>query len=217
MNTGPQHGTAEFATALLRHRLVAILRGTPDAQFPALIDALVAGGIRLIEVSLSEPAALEQVRLLRQLAPADVHVGAGTVVNAGLAAAAGEHGAGFLVTPHVVPAVIRYAAEHNLGMLCGAMTPTDIAMAREAGARFIKLFPAATFGPGYVRQLLGPYPDLELFVVGGVGSANLAEYMKAGALGAGVGGALAVKGGGAEEIAAARREAAALVEVIASG
>src|SRR5690606_8029418 len=134
-----------------------------------LTDALVESGVGLIEVALSNPADVGQVGILRRRAPEEVLVGAGTVTTVSLARAALEQGASFLVTPHVAPDVIAFAAENDLGVLCGVMTPSEIAQARTAGARFLKLFPAASLGPGYVRQLLGPYPDIEIFAVGGVG------------------------------------------------
>src|SRR5690606_26153488 len=79
--------------------------------------------------------------------------------------------------------VVRFVRGADLGVLCGVMTPTEVAQARAAGATFLKLFPAGVLGPAYVRQLLGPYPDLELFAVGGISSANAAEFMSAGAAG----------------------------------
>jgi 2-dehydro-3-deoxyphosphogluconate aldolase / (4S)-4-hydroxy-2-oxoglutarate aldolase len=184
--------TAEaFGDALRRHGIVAILRGVAGMTLAARVAALHAAGIRLIEISLSDLAALPLVAELRRLAPPDMLVGAGTVTSADLAAAAVEAGAGFLVTPHVAPDVIAYAGDHDLGILTGALTPTEIALARGAGSRFIKLFPATAMGPKYVGALLGPYPGLELVVVGGIGSHNVDAYLRAGAIGAGVAGALA--------------------------
>jgi len=182
---------AAFGDALRHHGIVAILRGVAGGTLAARVAALHAAGIRLIEISLSDPAALPLVADLRRLAPPDMLVGAGTVTSADLAAAAHEAGAGFLVTPHVAPDVIAYAVDHDLGLLAGALTPTEIALARGAGSRFVKLFPAAAMGPKYVGALLGPYPDLELVVVGGIGSHNLDAYLRAGAIGAGVAGSLA--------------------------
>lgn len=204
--------SAAFDEAVRRHRLVAILRGTPPEHFAGLVEALLGSGVRLIEVSLSEPGAAQQVARLRQLAGPEVWVGAGTVTSLALAQEALEAGAGFLVTPHVVPEVVAFAAEWGLGMLCGAMTPGEIATARGLGVRFIKLFPASALGPDYLRALLGPYPDLELLVVGGVHSGNLGAYLRAGALGAGVGGALARVD---EGYASAKAEAAALLQLLA--
>jgi 2-dehydro-3-deoxyphosphogluconate aldolase/(4S)-4-hydroxy-2-oxoglutarate aldolase len=206
-------GAAAFATAVRRHRLVAILRGVEPATLPARVAALHGAGVRLIEFALSEPSALGTLEALVRLAPDDLLVGAGTVTTTATAEAARAAGARYLVTPHVAPEVFAYAARHDLGLLAGALTPTEIATARAVGATFIKLFPASTLGPGYVKALLGPYPDLEVLVVGGVGSANLAPYLEAGALGAVVGGALAA-GDAADGFAAAAAEARALVALL---
>ena len=202
--------TAAFATALRRHRLVAILRGVERSSLEARVAALHGAGVRLIEVALSDPDALPTLEALVRVAPADMLVGAGTVTTRALAAAAEAAGATFLVTPHVALPTIAYARERGLGLLAGALTPTDIAAAREAGADFIKLFPASTLGPAYVKALLGPYPDLELVVVGGIGSENLPAYLRAGAIGAGVGGALA-GGDPADGFASAAQEARTLL------
>ncbi len=204
-----------FADDVRRHRLVAILRGVPRGSLDARVDALYGAGVRLIEVALSEPEAVTTLEALVRLAPADLRVGAGTVTTRASAQDAAGAGATFLVTPHVAPPVLSYAREHDLGMLAGALTPTDIAAAREAGATFIKLFPAAALGPSYVQALLGPYPDLELLVVGGIGSSNLPSYLRAGALGAGVGGALA-GGDAADGFASAAAEARSLVSLLGS-
>lgn len=205
--------SAAFDAAVRRHRLVAILRGVERETLEARVAALHGAGVRLIEVALSEPTALAALEDLVRIAPADMLVGAGTVTTRELAEAAHRAGATFLVTPHVALPTIAYAREHDLGVLAGALTPSEIASAREAGARFIKLFPASAVGPDYVKALLGPYPDLELLAVGGVGSANLAPYLRAGAIGAGVGGALA-SGSPDDGFAAAAAEARALVNLL---
>ncbi|MBA2667450.1 MAG: bifunctional 4-hydroxy-2-oxoglutarate aldolase/2-dehydro-3-deoxy-phosphogluconate aldolase [Trueperaceae bacterium] len=205
--------SAAFDAAVRRHRLVAILRGVPRETLEARVAALHGAGVRLIEVALSEPTALGVLEDLVRIAPADLLVGAGTVTTRALAEAAHATGATFLVTPHVALPTIAYAREHDLGMLAGALTPTDIASARDAGARFIKLFPASIVGPEYVKALLGPYPDLELLAVGGVGSDTLAPYLRAGAIGAGVGGALA-SGSPDDGFASAATEARALLRVL---
>lgn len=214
--SGAVHNAATFTTAVRRYRLVAILRGVEAATLPARVAALHVAGVRLIEVALSEPTALHTLETLVRLAPDDLIVGAGTVTTRATAEAAHAAGARYLVTPHVAPEVFAYAARHDLGLLAGALTPTEIATAREAGATLVKLFPASTLGPGYVKALLGPYPDLEVLVVGGVGSANLAPYLEAGALGAGVGGALAA-GDVGDGFAAAAAEARALISLLDAG
>ncbi len=205
---------AAFEAAMLEHRLVAILRGIPDDDVGDLTEALVESGVRLIEVSLTDPSALRQLSVMRERAGDEVLVGAGTVTSLELANAAWDEGASFLVTPHTAPEVVEFANSNDLGVLCGVMTPTEVMTALSAGARFLKLFPAGVLGPNYVKQLLGPFPDLELFVVGGVGSSNVREFLEAGAVGAGVGGALSARDGRRDGFAAARDEATKLTSVL---
>lgn len=179
-----------FDARLERHRLIAILRGVPGDHVEDLGRALVEGGVRLLEIALGGPEDVSQIRTLRSALPEDVEVGAGTVTTVALARAAHDAGASFFVTPHVAEAVNAYASKAKLGLVSGALTPTEIAAARTQGSRFVKLFPAAAFGPSYMKALLAPYPDLELIAVGGIGPDNVREYLQAGATGAGVGSSL---------------------------
>jgi 2-dehydro-3-deoxyphosphogluconate aldolase / (4S)-4-hydroxy-2-oxoglutarate aldolase len=169
---------------------IAILRGVPAAHVVPLGEALLAGGVRCLEVTFTDADAAAKIEVLRAALPVEVLVGAGTVTTRKRAAAARAAGAGFLVTPHVAPEVNAFAVDHALPVVCGATTPTEIAQALEQGCTFIKLFPAGPLGPDYLRALLGPYPDLEVFAVGGIGLDNAAAYLAAGALGLGIGGAL---------------------------
>lgn len=180
----------DLSARIHQHRIMAILRGVPPEHAQRLVQALYAGGIRLLEVSLSGPQALESLALIAANRPPDVRVGAGTVVSAKQAEQAIGAGATFFVTPHVAQEVNAYAAARQVPVLGGAMTPTEIAVARSQGCRIVKVFPAAILGSGYVRSLLGPYPDLELLAVGGINAQNLDEYLAGGAVGAGIGGAL---------------------------
>ena len=180
---------------LRAHPVLAIMRGVPADHVTALGRALLAGGVRSLEVAFTDEDARDKIAALvaefaDDAGSADVVVGAGTVTTPERAEAARAAGAAFLVTPHVAPGVNAFAREHALPVLCGAATPSEIAQAREQGAAFIKLFPAGPLGPAYLRALLGPYPDLEVFAVGGIGAANAAAFLEAGALGLGVGGAL---------------------------
>jgi 2-dehydro-3-deoxyphosphogluconate aldolase / (4S)-4-hydroxy-2-oxoglutarate aldolase len=180
----------ELQDRLRQHRLLAILRGVPASQAPRLVEVLHAAGLRLFEVALSEPGGLDALRAVRQAFGAGLALGAGTVVGVPLAEQAQAAGADFLVTPHLVPAVAAYARAQGLGLLSGALTPTEIMAALEQGSAAVKVFPAGALGPDYFRQLRGPYPDVPLLAVGGVDQHNLAAYLQAGALGAGIGGAL---------------------------
>ncbi|MFC4455454.1 bifunctional 4-hydroxy-2-oxoglutarate aldolase/2-dehydro-3-deoxy-phosphogluconate aldolase [Deinococcus sonorensis] len=169
------------------HRIIAILRGVPLQHAVRLTEHLHRAGIRLLEVALSDRHGLDVLRELdRQFGP-ELVLGAGTVITPELAAQAQAAGARFLLTPHVVPEVNAYAVQHGLGLISGAMTPTEIQQALAQGSRPVKLFPAGDLGPGYLRSLLGPYPDLQVVVVGNITTANLPEFVRAGAVGAGIG------------------------------
>jgi 2-dehydro-3-deoxyphosphogluconate aldolase / (4S)-4-hydroxy-2-oxoglutarate aldolase len=199
---------------LRAHPLLAILRGVPDAHVVALGEALLAGGVRSLEVTFTDADAAAKIEALRAALPVEVLVGAGTVTTRKRAAAARAAGAGFLVTPHVAPDVNAFAVDHDLPVVCGATTATEIAQALAQGCAYIKLFPAGPLGPDYLRALLGPYPDLEAFAVGGVGLANAAAFLAAGAIGLGVGGALTTLDWVDPDLAAATRLARSLNDLI---
>lgn len=187
---------------LRAHPVLAILRGVPAEHVVPLGRALRAGGVRSIEVTLTDADAVEKIAaLVCALGGADdrtpegalsggVVIGAGTVTTRDRAAAAEAAGARFLVTPHVAASVNAYARERGVPVMCGATTATEIALAREQGSALIKLFPAGPLGPSYLKALLGPYPDAELFAVGGIGPSNARAFVAAGAVGLGVGGSL---------------------------
>jgi 2-dehydro-3-deoxyphosphogluconate aldolase / (4S)-4-hydroxy-2-oxoglutarate aldolase len=200
---------------LLRsHPLLAILRGVPAEHVVGLAEALMAGGVRCLEVTCTDADAAPKIERLRAALPVEVLVGAGTVTSRKRAAAARAAGAAFLVTPHVSPDVNAFALGHDLPVLCGATTPTEIAQAIDGGCAFIKLFPAGPLGPDYLRALLGPYPDLEVFAVGGIGPANASAFLAAGAIGLGVGGALTSLDWSEPDFASATRLARSLNDLI---
>lgn len=181
---------SELLTLLRRHRLLAILRGVPALHAPRLVETLREAGIELFEVALSDAHGLGALRAVRAALGPALPLGAGTVVTPALAAEAQAAGADFLVTPHLVPDVAAAARQRGLGLLMGALTPSEIAQALAMGSAAVKVFPASAFGPDYFRQLRGPSPEAALMAVGGVDAGNVAAYLAAGADGAGVGGAL---------------------------
>lgn len=206
----------DLTTLLRRHRLLAILRGVPAVHTPRLIDVLRGAGIELFEVALSDTHGLDALRAGHAAHP-DLLLGAGTVVTPELAAQAQDAGASFLVTPHVAPEVAQAAHERRLGLLMGALTPSEIAQALALGSAAVKVFPAAPVGPAYFEQLRGPYPDTPLLAVGGVHAGNVSAYLRAGALGAGVGGALTRTDWRAPDWAALHAGAAALIAAAGLG
>ncbi|MFE0460340.1 bifunctional 4-hydroxy-2-oxoglutarate aldolase/2-dehydro-3-deoxy-phosphogluconate aldolase [Kitasatospora sp. NPDC058965] len=188
----------------LPHRTLAVVRGTDREAALRTVLALVAEGITATEVSLTTPDALwviEQCR--RELGPAAV-LGAGTVLTAEDAARAAEAGAGFLVTPGLVDLPGSGPAA-ELPVLMGAVTPSEVLAARSRGALAVKLFPAAPGGPGYLRALRDPFPDVPFVPVGGVDAAAALAYLAAGAVAVGVGSPLvgdAARGGDLDELRA---------------
>ena len=177
---------SNLAALVAQHRLIAILR----LHAPALARQLHAAGIRLLEVAFSDEHGEGSLRAIQALGLPDLHLGAGSVTTRKRAHAAREAGVTFVLTPHLVPEVNAYAVTHGMGLISGALTPTEIIQAREQSSEVIKLFPAGDLGLGYVKNLPGPYPDLKLLVVGGLDASNLLGFMKAGAVGTGLGGAL---------------------------
>ena len=117
-------------------------------------------------------------------------VGAGTVLTGAQAESAIRAGADFLVSPHFDPALVRLAQENGLPFVPGVMSPTEVASALAMGLRILKLFPAGSLGPGYVKDLLGPFADAKLLCTGGIKPADAPSYVRAGAVGVGLGSAL---------------------------
>lgn len=173
---------------LERERCSAILRTRdPEAVLPAM-RAAIAGGFRVVEITLTTPGALEAIAEL--VRDPDLLVGAGTVLDLGDAAAARDAGARFLVSPVVDPDVIGWCRAHDILCIPGTFTPTEMLVAHRAGAPLVKLFPAPPGGPAYVRAVLGPLPFLRIFPTAGVTADNVGDFLAAGAFGAGFVGTL---------------------------
>jgi 2-dehydro-3-deoxyphosphogluconate aldolase/(4S)-4-hydroxy-2-oxoglutarate aldolase len=176
----------ELRALLAEDRLVAIVRGPNPDRLADCLRALAASRIRLVEVSLTSGDAIDVIKRASDELGERIVLGAGTVLEADQAIAATEAGARYVVTPAYGPGV-DVCIEHGVPVLVGAMTPTEIYAAHARGATAIKVFPASLGGPGYVRALRDPFPDVPLVPVGGVGAAAATEYLRAGALAVGVG------------------------------
>ncbi len=175
---------------LERHCPLAIVRLADLSCSLDVAAALLAGGIRHLEYSLTNRDALQAVTEARAHFGALMRLGIGTVLEVDDAKAAIDAGAEFLVTPVLAPDVLAYAAERAIPVACGAMTPTEMYQAYRLGAAYVKLFPAGRLGPGYVKDVLAPLPDLKIVCVGGVDATNAAAYLAAGAHAVGIGGSL---------------------------
>ncbi|MFD8755880.1 bifunctional 4-hydroxy-2-oxoglutarate aldolase/2-dehydro-3-deoxy-phosphogluconate aldolase [Kitasatospora sp. NPDC059577] len=166
-------------SALQDDRVIAVVRAPDIPDAAALCAALAAGGIRWTEFTYTTP---DVTRHLRRAAQAGHRVGVGTVLTAEQAERGTAAGASFLVTPGCRPEVAAAATSAGVPVVLGALTPTEVARAVDLGAAAVKIFPARSFGPGYFKDLRGPYPDVPLVASGGVNTGNAAEFLAQGAL-----------------------------------
>jgi 2-dehydro-3-deoxyphosphogluconate aldolase / (4S)-4-hydroxy-2-oxoglutarate aldolase len=172
----------DLLAELRARRALCIVRAPAIPDPVGLARALVDAGLPLVEFPLTTPDA---TRLIATASTVDgVIMGAGTVLSVQQARDAIAAGARFLLTPGIQLAVAEEAARQGVPVVLGAMTPTEVATAMAAGSTAVKLFPAARLGPGYVKDLLGPYPDAALVVSGGITAGNAADYLAAGAIAA---------------------------------
>lgn len=174
-------------------KIVAIMRGFTAEQADGAVAALADGGVRFVEVTMNTPGVLDMIARLRSKYGERVVVGAGTVLDIGMAKEAVAAGAQFLVSPNTDGQVIAYAAERQMGIFPGAMTPTEIVQAWQLGATAVKLFPSRALGLEYFREVRAPLDQIRMMPTGGVTAQNIAEYIAAGAFAFGIGGSLANK------------------------
>jgi 2-dehydro-3-deoxyphosphogluconate aldolase / (4S)-4-hydroxy-2-oxoglutarate aldolase len=184
-------------------RVVAILRRVPEPE--TVVDALVAAGIGIVEITLDSDGALATIERLR--ARGEVTVLAGTVRTPEEAAAAAAAGAEACVAPTLVPAMVERCRELGLAAIPGALTPSELEAAKALGVKLIKLFPASLGGPGYVREVVAPLAGVQLIVTGGVDASNAGDFLAAGAVAVGVGSSLT----GADDLDAEARRLVAAV------
>jgi len=177
--------------ALLRATgVVAIMRAKSSDQLLAAADAIRAGGVNAIEVTMTTPGALDVIRQAVARYGSDVLFGAGTVLDPESARAAILAGAQFVVSPSLNLSTIKLCARYAVPVMPGAYSPTEILTAWEAGADIVKVFPASVGGPEYIKALRAPLPQIRLMPVGGVDLDTTAAFIRAGADVVAVGSAL---------------------------
>jgi 2-dehydro-3-deoxyphosphogluconate aldolase / (4S)-4-hydroxy-2-oxoglutarate aldolase len=170
--------------------IIAIMRAQSSGQLIAAADAIRAGGVRVIEVTMTTPGALSVIAEATKKYGSEVLFGAGTVLDAETARAAILAGAGFIVAPTLNLDVIRLCNRYSVPVMPGCATPTEMLTAWEAGADMIKLFPADVGGPDLIKAILAPLPQLQIVPVGGVDLNTAAAFIRKGAVALGVGGSL---------------------------
>jgi 2-dehydro-3-deoxyphosphogluconate aldolase/(4S)-4-hydroxy-2-oxoglutarate aldolase len=183
-------GRAAITSAIETMGVVAVIRLKDPAKLRAVVDALAEGGVRALEVTMTVPGAIELIRKLAPTLPAAFLLGAGTVTDAATAAAVIDAGAKFVVGPVFRPDVIRACHERGVPAMPGCFSPTEIFTAHECGADIVKVFPATSLGPQFLKDVRAPLPQVKLMPTGGVTLDNAGDWIRAGAVAVGVGSAL---------------------------
>lgn len=180
----------------LKEKVIAIVRGVAGSACLDLAQALYDGGVRMMEVTYDQrdPGSWHEtadaIHAISERFDGRLLAGAGTVTTPELVELSRSAGARFIISPDTNPAVITRTRELELVSMPGAMTPTEIAEAHRLGADIVKLFPASVLGPAYLKAVLSPLSHIKLMAVGGIDAGNIADFLAAGAVGAGVGGRL---------------------------
>jgi 2-dehydro-3-deoxyphosphogluconate aldolase/(4S)-4-hydroxy-2-oxoglutarate aldolase len=170
--------------------VVAVIRLKDPELLHGVADALMEGGVRALEVTMTVPRAIELIAGLARRLPAGFVLGAGTVLDAATARQVIDAGARFVVSPVFRKPVIDACRERGVVSAPGCFTPTEILTAWEAGADVVKVFPATALGPGYFKDVLAPLPHVRLMPTGGVTRENAGDWIRAGAVAIGVGTAM---------------------------
>jgi 2-dehydro-3-deoxyphosphogluconate aldolase/(4S)-4-hydroxy-2-oxoglutarate aldolase len=167
--------------------IIGILRGFSRPQLKEIVSAALRGGLSNLEITMNTPDAARQIQEASTLAAGRINIGAGTVLSPALLEEARGAGASFIVTPTLNDAVVDRCVADGIPVFPGAFSPNEVVRAWELGATMVKIFPAETLGPAYIRSLKAPLPQTKLLPTGGVDLVTLPEFMKAGADGFGVG------------------------------
>src|SRR5689334_8205061 len=181
---------AEIISRLVNPGIIAVVRAQKPEQVLPLSEALIAGGVIAIEITMTTPNAIAAIRDARQKIGDRALIGVGTVLDLETCRSAVSEGAQFVVTPVLRPEFVPIVHAADRPIMLGAYTPTEAQLAHEAGADFIKIFPADNLGPGYIKALRAPLPHLRIVPTGGVDVGNVADFLKAGCAAVGAGSSL---------------------------
>jgi len=181
---------SEIIARLADPGIIAVVRAQKSEHVIPLSEALLAGGVIAIEITMTTPNAIAAIRDARQKLGERALIGVGTILDADTCRSALQAGAEFVVTPVLRPEFVPIVHAAERPIMLGAYTPTEAQTAHEAGADFIKIFPADTLGPGYIKGIRAPLPHLRIVPTGGVDVHNVADFLKAGCAALGVGSSL---------------------------
>lgn len=180
---------------IMEQKIIAIVRDVPSSKIVDLVNAMVAGGIKCVEITFDQTSpekvqdTLLSLKKIKQECP-EAYVGAGTVMTTEQVRLAIDAGAEYIISPNVDEDVIQETKRLKKISIPGAMTATEVAFAHKCGADIVKMFPAGVFGPGYIKAIKAPLKHIPITAVGGVTIENCKEFIKAGAVGVAVGGNL---------------------------
>ena len=183
----------QIINTIEKDKIIVIVRGVEKEKLIPLAEAMYLGGIRLLEVTysangkVSDEETAENISILAKHFEGRMYIGAGTVLPEKQVELTAKVGGGFIISPDTCPEVIRKTRELGLVSMPGALTPSEMQIAHRNGADFVKLFPITSLGASYVKAVKAPLSHLKILAVGGVDENNIAEYLKAGINGFGLG------------------------------
>jgi 2-dehydro-3-deoxyphosphogluconate aldolase / (4S)-4-hydroxy-2-oxoglutarate aldolase len=206
----------DVAKRIVEVGIVPVVRAASATQARQAAEAVCAGGIPIVEITMTVPGAIELIAELAKDIGSQVLVGAGTVLDSETAKRCVDAGSEFLVSPGFDVETVKFACREGKLMMAGALTPTEVIAAWKAGSDFVKIFPCGAMGgASYIKALKGPLPQVPMIPTGGVNLKTAAELIQAGAAALGVGGELvsaaALRSGNLQEITEAARQYVALV------
>jgi 2-dehydro-3-deoxyphosphogluconate aldolase/(4S)-4-hydroxy-2-oxoglutarate aldolase len=195
--------------------IIPVVRASTHEHALKAASAVSAGGIPIVEITMTVPGAIDVIRELRKSMDASVLIGAGTVLDAKTAAKCVAAGAEFIVSPGFNRATVRYAKREGILVMAGGLTPNEVITAWNAGSDYVKVFPCGNVGgPGYIRALKAALPQIPMVPTGGVSAATAAQFLEAGAAALGIGGELV--SGDSEAITQKARQLVAIVQAARS-
>lgn len=197
--------------------IVAIIRGVDPTEVIDIQEALLEGGINWVEVSLSEEEkGLECIKILNENFGNKIHLGVGTVTSIAQAKKAIDAGARYIITPGWDKELAKEIKELNVEILPGVFTPGEIMQALNLGINVVKLFPASNLGTDYIKNLKGPFPNINIMAVGGVSLDNIRDYYKSGCTSFGIGSDLVPRGATKKDRENIKRNAQKYADIISS-